>query len=73
MNAIAPHRVPDKEIATLAARCALLGYTFHNIEGDLQPQVFIVSRSAETREFDGLDEVHAWLDQLGGNDSGGTN
>lgn len=58
---MAPHRVPDKEMATLAARCALLGYTCHAIEGDLQPRVFIVSRGAETRGFDNLDKIEHWL------------
>jgi hypothetical protein len=58
--------MPDKAEATLAARCALAGVTFHAIEDDRGRRTYIVSRWALTRELPTLEAVAAWLDRVEG-------
>ena len=48
-------------IASVGARAALLGHTFHR-HGNL----FVIGRWGYSREFDSLVEAAQWLDQIGG-------
>lgn len=55
-----------KRLATLTARAALVGAVLHRIEGDLTPEVFVVSKWAMTRQFTDLEEVERVLDLMAG-------
>lgn len=56
----------QKRFATLRAAAALAGITLLQIEGDLQPVVYIGTRWAMTRQLDSLDEVSSWLSRVTG-------
>lgn len=56
----------QKRFATLRAAAALAGITLLQIEGDLQPVVYIGTRWAMTRQLDSLDEVASWLSRVTG-------
>ena len=61
-TAILPPQADDaKAIASVGARAALLGHTFHR-HGNL----FVIGRWGYSREFDSLVEAAQWLDQMGG-------
>lgn len=51
-----------KRFATLQARAALAGITFHRLEGDFGHLVYVATRGAMTCHFDDLDDVADWLD-----------
>lgn len=55
-----------KTYATLQARAALEGITLHRIDGDFGRPVYIATRWAMTKQFDGLGEVEIWLDEVVG-------
>ena len=55
-----------KRFATLRAAAALAGITLIQIEGDLQPVVYIGTRWAMTRQLASLDEVASWLSRVTG-------
>ncbi|MDR7331993.1 hypothetical protein [Roseateles asaccharophilus] len=58
--------VDSKMLATLTARCALLGATLHALPDDGGRAEFIVSRWALTKGFSTLAEVEAWLARFEG-------
>lgn len=55
-----------KTLATLTARCALVGATLHQVPAEAGHREFIVSRWHLTKSFATLDEVDAWLARLEG-------
>jgi len=55
-----------KALATLTARCALLGATLHALSDDAGRAEFIVSRWHLTKSFGSLAEVEAWLTRFEG-------
>ena len=59
-----------KEFTTLQARAALRGFRLDRIEADAGGEAFIVTRWALTRELRTLEEVTAFLDQVGGSHAG---
>ena len=61
-TAILPlHADEAKATASVGARAALLGHTFHP-HGNL----FVIGRWGYSREFDSLAEAAQWLDKIGG-------
>ena len=48
------------------AQAALEGITLHRIDGDFGRPVYIATRWAMTKQFDGLGEVEIWLDEVVG-------
>lgn len=55
-----------KTFATLQARAALAGIVLHRIEGDFGRPVYIATRWAMTKQFEGLGDVEIWLDDVVG-------
>lgn len=55
-----------KTFATLQARAALQGITLHRLEGDDGRPLYIATRWAMTKQFDGLGDVEIWLDEVVG-------
>ena len=69
MSAAAQSVAPDKRLATLMARAALVGVTVHCFEGDFGGKIFIATKWALTKNFSGtyaLEELEAWLDRVTG-------
>jgi hypothetical protein len=55
----------DKAIATLKARAALAEVALHVTVDDAGAPLFIVSKWAMTRQLHSLDELQAFLRQIG--------
>lgn len=55
-----------KRLATLRARCALVGIALHAIEDDAGRPAYIASKWALTRQCSSLDEVEHLLRSIGG-------
>jgi hypothetical protein len=51
----------DKQLATLQARCALIGAALTTSDDDHGQPLYIVSRWALTRALPSLDAVEQWL------------